>query len=40
MKKIGIIAAMDQEVEEIKKKMKVIQEKKIYNLVFLEGIIN
>lgn len=40
MNKIGIIAAMDEEVEEIKKKMKKIRENKIYNLVFFEGIIN
>ena len=40
MNKIGIIAAMDEEMKEIKNRMKNVQEKKIYNLVFYEGIIN
>ena len=40
MNKIGIIAAMDEEMQAIKNRMKSIKEKKIYNLVFYEGIIN
>ena len=40
MNKIGIIAAMDEEMQAIKNRMNGIQEKKIYNLVFYEGIIN
>lgn len=40
MNKIGIIAAMDEEMKAIKNRMKDVKEKKIYNLVFYEGIIN
>lgn len=40
MKYIGIIAAMNEEVETIKKIMKGISTKKIYNLEFITGKIN
>ena len=39
-KEYGIIAAMQEEMEEIKKIMKNIEEKKIYELTFFEGKIN
>lgn len=37
MKKIGIIAAMNEEMQEIKLKMNDIKENKISNLIFFEG---
>ena len=37
MKKIGIIAAMNEEMQEIKNIMTNIKENKIYNLSFFEG---
>ena len=40
MKKIGIIAAMEEEKNAIKNMMKDIKENKIYELIFTEGIIN
>lgn len=40
MKYIGIIAAMNEEVEAIKKIMKNISTKNIYELEFIQGIIN
>ena len=40
MKKIGIIAAMQEEMNEIKNIMSNIKENKIYELIFLEGTIN
>lgn len=40
MKKIGIIAAMEEETNAIKKIMKNIKENKIYELTFIEGTIN
>ena len=40
MNKIGIIAAMDEEMEAIKNKMNSIKESKLYNLDFYEGNIN
>ena len=40
MKRIGIIAAMQEEMEEIKKLMENVTEKNIYNLLFIEGKIN
>ncbi len=40
MKKIAIIAAMQEEISSIKNLMKFINVKKIYNLEIIEGIIN
>lgn len=40
MKKIGIIAAMQEEMKEIRRIMSDISERKIYNLTFFEGVIN
>lgn len=40
IKKYGIIAAMQEEMEEIKNIMENIEEKKIYELIFFEGEIN
>ena len=40
MKKIGIIAAMEEEKNAIKHIMKDIKENKIYELIFTEGKIN
>lgn len=40
MKKIGIIAAMEEEKNAIKSIMKNIKEIKIYELIFIEGTIN
>ncbi|MCI8700375.1 MAG: 5'-methylthioadenosine/adenosylhomocysteine nucleosidase [Clostridia bacterium] len=40
MKKIGIIAAMEEEKNAIKNIMKNIKENKIYELIFTEGTIN
>lgn len=40
MKKIGIIAAMEEEKNAIKNIMKEIKENKIYELIFIEGRIN
>ena len=40
IKKYGIIAAMQEEMEEIKNIMGNIEEKKIYELTFFEGKIN
>lgn len=40
IKKYGIIAAMQEEMEEIKNIMENIEEKKIYELTFFEGKIN
>lgn len=40
IKKYGIIAAMQEEMEEIKNIMENIEEKKIYELIFFEGKIN
>ena len=40
MKKIGIIAAMKEEMEQIKNIMSNISEKKIYNLLFYIGTIS
>ena len=40
MKKIGIIAAMQEEMNAIKQIMENITEKKIYELIFIEGEIN
>ena len=40
MKKIGIIAAMQEEMQEIRKIMCNISEKNIYDLTFFEGTIN
>lgn len=40
MKKIGIIAAMQEEMNAIKEIMKDIVEKQIYELIFIEGKIN
>lgn len=40
MKKIGIIAAMQEEMDAIKQIMENITEKKIYELIFIEGEIN
>jgi len=40
MKKIGIIAAMQEEMEAIKNIMSEISEKNIYDLTFIEGKIN
>ena len=37
MKKYGIIAAMQEEMQEIKKIMTEIEEKKVYELTFFEG---
>lgn len=37
MKKIGIVVAMDEEFEEVKRKMKDIKTKNIYNLEFVAG---
>ena len=37
MKKIGIIAAMQEEMQEIKNLMIEIKEKNIYELQFIEG---
>lgn len=40
MKKYGIIAAMQEEMQEIKKIMEQIEEKKIYELTFIKGKIS
>ena len=40
MKMYGIIAAMQEEMQEIKKIMREIREEQIYELVFIEGKIN
>ena len=40
MKKIGIIAAMEEEMQQIKEIMEGISEKKIYNLTFYIGTIS
>ena len=40
MKKFGIIAAMQEEMQEIKKIMKGIEQQKIYELTFIKGMIN
>ena len=40
MKRIGIIAAMKEEMEQIKNIMSNISEKKIYNLLFYIGTIS
>lgn len=40
MNKYGIIAAMQEEMQEIKKIMKETQEQKIYELIFIKGKIN
>jgi adenosylhomocysteine nucleosidase len=40
MKKVGIIAAMQEEMEAIKELMREILERKIYDLTFFEGKIN
>lgn len=40
MKKIGIIAAMNEEINEVKNIMTNISEKQIYELIFIEGNIN
>ena len=40
MKKIGIIFAMEEELNAIRKYLTVTKERKIYELTFIEGIIN
>lgn len=40
MKKVGIIAAMQEEMNEVKKMMTDIKEIQVYELTFIEGIIN
>ena len=40
MKKYGIIAAMNEEMQEIKNIMNAIEEQKIFELTFIKGIIN
>ena len=37
MKQIGIIVAMEEELEEVKKEMKEIEKKTIYELEFFVG---
>ena len=40
MKKVGIIFALPQEIEAMKKLIKIEKENKIYELVFYEGTVN
>lgn len=40
MKKVGIIAAMQEEMNEVKNIMEDIKEKQIHELTFIEGIVN
>lgn len=40
MKKIGIIFAMQEEINALKKEVKIIREKQIYNCTFYEAVLN